>query len=337
MTPADPQSGVYASLADLVALQFRASGFSFLPRQPIHSLLSGRHASRLRGRGLNFEEIRRYQPGDDIRQIDWKVTVRTRQTHSRVYTEERERSVLLLVDQRITMFFGSVKNMKSVTAAEAASLAAWRVLAQKDRIGALVFNDSTVTEIRPQRSRATVAAILNTVVEQNHALSHEAEIEANAGMFNEALRRCERLAKHDCLVCIISDGAGHDEVSRQLLTRISQHNDVLFTFIYDPLEADLPDAGALVFGDSARQMEVDTGSRKLRDDFHTGFAQQRAEGREFLLHRETPVIPLNTAEDVSEQLRRLLGTSSSSSFSSSSSKEGPVARTRTMDEEDKIP
>jgi uncharacterized protein (DUF58 family) len=300
-------AGVYASLADLVALRFRASGFSFLPRQPVHSILAGRHASRLRGRGLNFEEIRRYQPGDDIRQIDWKVTVRTRQTHSRVYTEERERSVLLLVDQRITMFFGSVKNMKSVTAAEAAALAAWRVLAQKDRIGALVFNDSTVTEIRPQRSNAAAMRILHAVVEQNHALSHEAGISPNPGMFNETLRRCERLAKHDCLVCIISDGAGQDEESRRILTRIAQHNDVLFAFVHDPLEAELPEAGALVFGDSVRQMEVDTGSRKLRDGFRAGFAQQRAEGRKFLLHRETPVIPLNTTEAVSDQLRRLLG------------------------------
>src|SRR6187431_225997 len=136
MKPTSPQPGVYADLAELVALRHRARGFSFLPRQPVQSLLAGRHASRLRGRGLNFEEIRRYQPGDDIRRIDWKVTVRTRLTHSRVYTEERERGVLLLVDQRIGMFFGSVKNMKSVTAAETAALAAWRVLAQKDRIGA---------------------------------------------------------------------------------------------------------------------------------------------------------------------------------------------------------
>ncbi|MES2708017.1 MAG: DUF58 domain-containing protein [Verrucomicrobiota bacterium] len=302
-----PQPGVYTSLAELTALQFRAKGFSFLPRQPIHSLLSGRHASRLRGRGLNFEEIRRYQPGDDIRQIDWKVTVRTRRTHSRVYTEERERSVLLLVDQRITMFFGSVKNMKSVTAAEAAALAAWRVLAQQDRIGALVFNDSAVTEIRPQRSRTTVMRILQAVVERNRALSVEAGISPNAGMFNEALRRCGRLAKHDCLICIISDGHGQNEESRQLLTRIAQHNDVLSAFIHDPLEADLPDAGPLVFGDGAGQMEVDTGSRKLRGDFRDDFAQQRAAGRKFLLHRETPVIPLSTAESVSEQLRRQLG------------------------------
>jgi uncharacterized protein (DUF58 family) len=307
MKPAAPQPGVYAELGGLVALQHRAKGFSFLPRQPVQSLLAGRHASRLRGRGLNFEEIRRYQPGDDIRQIDWKATLRTRKTCSRVYTEERERSVLLLVDQRITMFFGSVKNMKSVTAAEAAALAAWRVLAQKDRIGALVFNDTDIAEIRPQRSQTTAMQILHAVLEQNHALSLDAGISSNASMFNEALRRCERLAKHDCLVCIVSDGYGHDDESRRILTRIAQHNDVLFAFIHDPLEAELPDAGPLVFGDGARQMEVDTGNRKLRERYRDTFAEQRAAGRKFLLQRETPVLPLSTAEALVEQLRHQLG------------------------------
>src|SRR5262245_3387046 len=220
--------GVYANLEDLVRLKFSARKFSFLPRQPIHSLLAGRHASRLRGRGLNFEEIRRYQAGDDIRQIDWKVTARTRRTHTRVFTEERERSVLLLVDQRWTMFFGSVKNMKSVTAAEAAALAAWRVIAQQDRIGALVFNDSSIAEIRPHRSESNVMRILHEVLEQNHAFSVDAKIRANRAMFNEVLHRGARLAKHDCLVCIVSDGFGNDEESRHLLTRIAEHNDVLF-------------------------------------------------------------------------------------------------------------
>src|SRR5262245_47218758 len=300
--PIQSQSGVYASLDELVRLQHRSKGFSLLPRQPIHSLLAGRHASRLRGRGLNFEEIRRYQMGDDIRQIDWKATMRTRKTQSRVYTEERERTVLLLVDQRITMFFGSVRNMKSVTAAEAAALSAWRVLAQKDRIGALVFNDSRIDETRPQRSRATVMQILHAVLAQNHALSHEADVRPNPAMFNEAMRRCERLAKHDCLVCIISDGSGHDEESRRLMTRIAQHNDVLFVFVHDPLETALPDAGPLVFGDGSRQLEVDTSSRRLRDRFSSTFAEERAAGRRFLLQRETPVLPLSTAAGVSEQL-----------------------------------
>lgn len=302
-----PASGVYANLDELVRLQFKARGFSFLPQQPVHSILAGRHASRLRGRGLNFDEIRRYQIGDDIRQIDWKVTARTRKTHTRVFTEERERSVLLLVDQRITMFFGSVRDMKSVTAAEAAALAAWRVLAQNDRIGALVFNDSHIKEIRPQRSRTAVMRILHAVVAQNNALSVEAGTQSNPSMFNEALRACERLAKHDFLICIVSDGMGYDEESQRLLTRISQHNDVIFVFVHDPLEAELPDAGALVFSDGREQIEIDTGHRGLRESFKTTFADIRASGREFLLHRETPVIPLSTDEDVVTQVRRQLG------------------------------
>src|SRR5262249_32288345 len=193
-------AGVYATLEDLVQLKFSARNFSFLPRQPIHSLLAGRHTSRLRGRGLNFEEMRRYLPGDDVRQIDWKATLRTRKTHVRIYTEERERSVLLVVDQRWTMFFGSVKNMKSVTAAEAAALAAWRVIAQQDRIGALIFNDSRIAEIRPHRSESNVMRILHEVLDQNHALSLDSKIRANGAMFNETLRRCTNLATHDCLV-----------------------------------------------------------------------------------------------------------------------------------------
>jgi uncharacterized protein (DUF58 family) len=299
--------GVYVSLAGLVALEHRAHGFSLLPHQPQRSLLAGRHASRLRGRGLDFDEIRRYVPGDDIRQMDWKVTARTRKPHSRVYTEERERPALLLVDQRMGMFFGSARNMKSVTAAELAALAAWRIFAQKDRVGALVFNDSRVCEFRPQRSRGAVLRIFDAIISQNHALKWEAKTGSNPGMFNEALRRCERLAKHDFLICIISDGYGSDDESRRMLTRIARHNDVLFAFVYDPLEAELPDAGALVFSDGDRLLEVNTGDWKLRDSFRQAFAETRAAGRKFLLQRETPVLPLSTAEDTTRQVARLLG------------------------------
>ncbi len=302
-----PVPGVYVSLEDLAKLRNRTRGFSLLPRQPVQSLLAGRHASRLRGRGLNFDELRRYQPGDDIRQIDWKATVRTRKTYSRVYTEERERSVLLLVDQRVTMFFGSVKNMKSVTAAETAALSVWRVLAQKDRIGALVFNDAGIEEIRPQRSQSAAMRILHAVLKQNHALSLGAGIHANPAMFNEVLRRVERLAKHDFLIGIISDGAGRSDETSALLTRIARHNDVLFFFIHDPLESALPDAGSLVFGDGWRQIEIDTSSSRLRQKFHASFSAQRAAARKFLLQREIPVLPLSAAEPTASQLRRQLG------------------------------
>jgi uncharacterized protein (DUF58 family) len=186
-------------------------------------------------------------------------------------------------------------------------LAAWRVLAQQDRIGGLVFNDSQIEEIRPHRSRRSVMQILHAIVTQNHALSHDAGTQANPAMFNEVLRRCERLGKHDTLVYILSDAFGNDEETRRLLTRIAHHNDVIFSFIFDPLESDLPDAGRLVFGDGGQQIDVDTGDRGLRNAFGDSFAAQRAAGRRFLLQRETIVLPLETTAGVAEQLRRHLG------------------------------
>jgi uncharacterized protein (DUF58 family) len=307
MIRTDPKPGVYASLSELVALQHQARGFSFLPGQPVQSLLAGRQATRLRGRGLDFEELRPYQLGDDVRQIDWKATNRTGKTQLRVFTEERERAVLLIVDQRFKMFFGSRRNMKSVTAAQAAAIAAWRVIFVKDRVGAVIFNDSAIVEIRPRRSRGTVMQILGAVLQQNHALAIDAGIVPQAPMLNEALRRVERLAKHDMLVCLITDGYGADEETKSLTTRISRHNDVLTLLIYDPLEAELPVAGPLVFTEGARQLEVDTRSGPFRTAFQVSFAERVQRAREFLLKRGVPLIPINTAEDVADQLRHLLG------------------------------
>jgi uncharacterized protein (DUF58 family) len=152
--PIDPRVSV--DLAHLRSLETRARTLTFLPRQPARSAMNGRHASRLRGRGLNFEELRDYLPSDDVRSIDWKVTARTGSPHVRVFTEERDRPALIVVDQRMSMFFGSKLNMKSVTAAECAALAAFRILDQGDRVGGIVFGDAALAEIRPKRSRAAL-------------------------------------------------------------------------------------------------------------------------------------------------------------------------------------
>lgn len=164
----------FITLDELLRLKHRAKGFSFLPRQPVHSLLAGRHASRLRGRGLNFEELRHYFEGDDTRSIDWLATARLGSPHVRVYSEERDRPILLLVDQRSTMFFGSRRAMKSVAAAEAAALAAWRVTSLGDRVGAVVFGDEEIVEIKPQRRETGVVRVLAEVVRQNQALGQAA-------------------------------------------------------------------------------------------------------------------------------------------------------------------
>jgi uncharacterized protein (DUF58 family) len=306
-TTARENDGVYAQLDDLVRLQYKASGFSFLPRQPVHSILSGRHASKLRGRGLNFEELRNYLPGDDTRNIDWKVTARTRSPYVRVYTEEKDRTVWLLIDQRVSMFFGSRNRMKSVVAAEVAAISAWRVLSVGDRVGALVFNDSDISVVPPHRSRERVMQILKQVVDKNQALNANPELRPDAGKLNEVIKQVSLLARHDCLVCLITDGNGINEETRKHVTRLSEHNDVLTAFIYDPLEKDIPAAGRLRFADGESQLEADTSSRKLRRAFQNDFEQRLEQIQTTSRQFSIPLLPLDTGSPVPEQIREVLG------------------------------
>lgn len=300
--------GVFAQLDDLVRLEFKARGFSLLPRQPLRSILAGQHASRLRGRGLNFEEIRRYLPGDDTRSMDWKVTARTRQPHVRVYTEERDRPCLLVIDQRRAMFFGSRRATKAHVAAEIAALAAWRVFHAGDRVGALIFNDQRIEEIRPQRSRNNVLRILKTLVNLNHELAEDAGT-SSPGMLNHVLERATRLARHDHLVGIIAGGGGADDQTVKHATRLAEHNDVVVAYVYDDMERQLPEGGRLVMTDGAQQLEIDTGEARLNKTFTGEFEAHLAWMRHITRQRATPLLPISTSRDVTEQLRQLLGSS----------------------------
>jgi len=300
-------SQAYVSLEGLLGLRHRAKGFSFLPRQPVHSLLTGRHASRLRGRGLDFEELRHYAEGDDTRTIDWLATARRAGPHVRVYTEERDRNVLLLVDQRLSMFFGSRRAMKSVVAAETAALAAFRVASLGDRVGAIVYSENAVAEIRPQAREAGVRRLLPEIVRQNHLLRADSPLSPDPGLINVALEHAARLANHDWLVAVISDSFGADARTVELVTRITAHNDLLVVFVHDPLEADLPAIGRAVLADAKQQIELDLSADRLRHDFARDFARRRESGARFSLHHAIPVLPLSTHRDVAEQLRELLG------------------------------
>jgi uncharacterized protein (DUF58 family) len=299
--------GAYTDLPSLIAMEYKARGFSFLPSQPVHSLLAGRRGSRMRGRGLNFEELRNYVFGDDIRVIDWRVTARIRKPYVRVYTEERDRSTLLVVDQRVNMFFGSRVSMKSVIAAEAAALVAWRVFQQGDRVGALIFNDGTTEEIRPRRSRGTVLRILESLVRNNQLLHATSNAHQSSGRLNQVLQKVAQLSRHDHLVVIASDFEGTDENTRELLLHLSQRNDVVAVFVYDPLAVKLPPVGQLVVSDGQLQVEIPFGDEKIRENLLEASDRRIQHILSWKKEIRVPVIPLSTADDTALQIRHLLG------------------------------
>jgi uncharacterized protein (DUF58 family) len=300
---------VYVSLAQLMALEFKARDLSFLARQPRGSILAGNHASRLRGRGLNFDELRRYQPGDDLRHLDWRASLRTGKPVVRTFTEERDRPALIVVDQRMSMFFGSQRSFKSALGAELAALAAWMVFNAGDRVGGLVFNDQRIDSVAPLRSRKRVEALLSRIAEQNQALSAANPDAEDEDQLDKVLQRCLALAGHDHLICIVSDFAGAGERTLQLMRQLSAHNDVIALQVYDPLAMKLPTNGRLLVTQGELQVELAVEKRNVHQplgDFLSGRLQDVAT---LLRRSQVPLMMFSTAEEAHAQLRAELGKS----------------------------
>ncbi|MFJ4604592.1 DUF58 domain-containing protein [Pseudomonas atacamensis] len=300
---------VYVSLAQLMALEFKARDLSFLARQPQGSILAGNHASRLRGRGLNFDELRRYQPGDDLRHLDWRASLRTGKPVVRTFTEERDRPALIVVDQRMSMFFGSQRSFKSAVAAELAALAAWMVFHAGDRVGGLVFNDQRIDSIAPLRSRKRVEALLSRVVQQNHALNAGNPDAEDEDQLDKALQRCLGVAGHDHLICIVSDFAGAGERTLQLMRQLSAHNDVIALQVYDPLALKLPNNGRLLVTQGELQVELAIEKRNVQQPLGDFLSGRLKDVATLLRRSQVPLMMISTAEDAHGQLRAELGKS----------------------------
>lgn len=298
---------VYVSLSQLMALEFVTSGLNFHPRQPRASLLSGNHASRLRGRGLDFDELRRYQPGDDLRHLDCKASLRSGTPIVRTWAEERDRSLLLVLDQRMSMFFGSQVSFKSAIAAELAALCAWIALKAGDRVGALIFDDRDCRCIAPLRSHARVQAICATAVEFNQRLAADVPAEGSARTLTDALRRCLQLAGHDHLVRLISDFAGASDTTLKQLQQLRAHNDVLALQIYDPLALDLPERGRLVISQGCLQIALAMERQRIRQPLSDYLGGRLKDVAHLLRRSQIPLLMFSTALSSSVQLRLELG------------------------------
>jgi len=299
------QERITISLEDMLLLKAEARGFSLQPRQPASSLLAGRHASRLRGRGLAFEELRQYHQGDDIRTIDWKATARLRSPQVRVYSEERERPVLFVVDQRGPMFFGSRRTMKSVAAAELVAIGAWRALGSGDRVGGIVFNEQEPVLIRPHRSQSRVLQLFHETVRLNEHLAANHVLTGNYSL-NDAIKSALSIANHGHLVVIVSDLDGADEQTKQLATQIAAHNDVLIVAVYDPLGASLIGSPGMIATDRGQTWQIPDSSQ-FANSFREAF-QERLDKWTHLFHNlRVPVLPISTEFPVARQVRSLLG------------------------------
>ena len=231
---------VEPQLRDLIALAGPATALPAWARS-LRAHHSGQYLSRVRGRGMEYDESRPYQPGDDIRHLDWRVTARTGKPHTKLFREERERPVFVAVDYNRSMFFATRGVFKAVQAARLASLLAWRAQYNGDRLGGLLFSSRTHYELPPRRGKAAVIRMLKLLAEDAPRCRQAPPAANSANVFGQTITRLQRLAKPGSLVFVLSDFQTFDDRAASEIARLSVHTDVALIAIHDVFEAHFPE------------------------------------------------------------------------------------------------
>lgn len=296
---------VTVTTRDLIGLRNAGEHLS-LAASRIKARRTGDYRSPFKGRGMEFEESRQYQPGDDIRNMDWRVTARTGEPHTKLYREERERPLLLGVDLRPSMFFATRGVFKSVIACRIAALLAWRGSDQGDRIGGVLWSGAEHRELRPRRGSRGVARLISALCEFAAAPGASRDSAAADGLASMAAR-LSRVAYPGSLVFVLSDFRGFTQISRNLLAQTGHHSALVLIMIHDPIEAELPVPGSYLMRDGDRELAIDTRSSEHRQRFREQFRERREELESFCRRMAGRLIICPTDADPVSLLRTRLG------------------------------
>jgi uncharacterized protein (DUF58 family) len=297
--------GPYSDMQALLQLRGAAANLRIAAPYRLNSALGGLRRSSARGRGMEFEEARPYAAGDDVRSIDWRVTARTGSVHTKVFREERERPVHLLVDQRRSMFFGSRCTLKSVQAVHAAAILSWATVAGGDRLGGMVLGEREHHELRPRRSQRSVIELLRLCHEFNHRLGiADARSEEPSTRLAEALTSLRRVVRPGSLVLLISDFPDCDASAARQLHLLARHAEVIAVSIHDPLERVLPAQGLASVSDGRTRRLLDTDNPQLRARHSDNFQARQQALLECMTGIGASVLALATDEDAFEVLGR---------------------------------
>lgn len=314
--PANPATAVSAagvSTDELIALRLQARRLRLARRRPTAGALAGTRGSRFRGRGMDYQESRAYQPGDDVRTMDWRVTARAGHPYVKLYREERERPVVALLDLNPGMFFGTRGTFKSAVAARIAVLIGWAATLNGDRIGALVFNGGH-RELQPRGGRRGALRLVRALVQVADPArgmarapgSGAAVPSAPHGDLNEALRRLRRVTRPGSLLFVISDFYAIDSETRKQLQRLRRHNDVVAVQVVDPLELDAPPPGRYGITDGTERGIIDTAADRGRAAYTAWCDRHHAAVRNLMRSVAVPLLRVSTTDDAASALAAFL-------------------------------
>jgi len=299
----EASAGAYISVEQLIKLRYLARDLTLTTRKKSTAIIDGKSKTNFRGRGMEFAEVRPYQAGDDIRNIDWRVTARTLQTYTKLFQEERERPVFIVVDQRSPMFFGSRTVFKSVAAAQLASVIGWIALQNNDRIGALIFGDKEQYDLRAKRGKHAALALVNQLQYFNHQLnSPVAQPDASSSM-EEILSDLRRVAKPGSAVFVLSDFHDFNERCVEPLSMLSRHTDVSLMKLFDPLEKQLPSSHELTMSNNQQKLTIQPGMNDFLLAFQQSFLKTQQQIQQHCITAGAQLLNLDIGTDMANHVR----------------------------------
>lgn len=298
-------SPVSVSQAGLIRLAGPARAIA-LNALRVNSLQTGAYVSRFRGRGMEFDESRPYQPGDDPRSIDWRVTARSTTAYTKLFREERERPVLVAVDLRSNMHFATQGCFKSVNASRAAALLSWAAHHRGDRLGGLIFGDTTHRELKPRLGRRAALRFVHELVEHPDWVRRDVE-RTGGDPLTQAMSALRRVTRPGSLVVVISDFVGFTRAAQSYLSAVARHNEVLAVFLNDPLERQLPPPGRYRLVSPQDELAIDTYAAPARRDYEHAFEERLAELEKFCQRYGVHLMPMSSDDDPVSTLQTALG------------------------------
>ena len=300
---ANSDNPAVASLAQMIRLRYGARELTGFPKIQARQMLAGGHKSRFRGRGMDFDQVRIYQPGDDVRSIDWRVTARTQVPHTKIFSEERERPILVISDLRGPMFFGS-QRLKSVVACEISASLAWAGLAANDRAGGLVFGSQQQVDIKSRRSHHAVLQFIHALHEYSSQLLEPQHDRYSLG---DILEESRRFILPGSTVFIVSDFHDLDSSCERHLFELARHGNLNFCHVYDNIETELPPPSLYAVTDGQQRIMLDSSNKQLRQQFVDAFSQRSQHLRKLSEQLSAGLLSFNSAENVMSVLARAYG------------------------------
>jgi uncharacterized protein (DUF58 family) len=303
--------GVNLGIKELIHYQGKTALLNLSPRKTVQAKLAGAYLAKTKGRGMEFDEARHYQAGDDIRAIDWRVTARTGKTHTKLYREEKERPVFVLTDLSSSMQFGTQFLFKSVQAAHLSALIAWSARKRGDRIGGLVFNQHQHLECKPYTRQKAVLSLLNSMIKVQQGAQQEAQTTNQEQIsLGNACARLRRLAHPGSLIFILSDFSQLDELAKQHIAQLSKHCEVIAYPITDPFEHQLPQvkmSQRVMLSDGHNRQQIVLGEKDTEIQYSNQH-QARFDNIENTLKQcKAQVIQIDAGQPLELQLDRFSG------------------------------